>query len=123
MFSKCLCFKVHNVRTGLNLGLRMQRLKKRPKKHIEDSNIQHKSKTRDQKSLSVGAKANTLPFALRLRLCRCSDEGCIHNTPEQAEGATRTETGATPFALVSQAKTPHDVDGLPASTPPGKTHV
>jgi hypothetical protein len=52
-----------------------------------------------------------------------SDECCIHNTPERAEGATRTETGATPFALVSQTKAPHDVSGLPASTPPGEAHV
>ena len=72
---------------------------------------------------SVGAKMNTLPFALRLRLLRCSDEGCIHNTPEQAKDATRTETDATPFALASQMKAPLYVDGLSASTPPGKAHV
>jgi hypothetical protein len=52
-----------------------------------------------------------------------SDEGCIHNTQEQAEGASRTETGVTPFALVSQTKTPHDVYGPPASPLPKKGRV
>ena len=72
---------------------------------------------------NIGAKANTLPFALRLRLLRFSNEGCIHNTPEQAEGATRMETGATPFVLVSWTKAPLGVDGLSTSTPQGKAHV
>jgi hypothetical protein len=72
---------------------------------------------------NVGVKTNTLPFAPRLRLLHCSNEGCIHNRPEQAEGMTWTETGATPFALVSQTKAPLGVDGLSASTPPGKAHM
>jgi hypothetical protein len=71
---------------------------------------------------NVGAKANTLPFALRLSLHH-SDEGCIHDTSEQDKGATRTKTGATPFAPVSQTKAPHDVGGLPASAPSGKAYV
>jgi hypothetical protein len=71
----------------------------------------------------VGAKANTLPFAPLLRILRCSNEGCIHNTPEQAKGTTRMETGAIPFALVSQTKAPLGVDGLSASTPSRKAHM
>jgi hypothetical protein len=72
---------------------------------------------------NVGAKANTPPFALRLRLLHCSDEGYIHNTPEQAKGVTQTKIGVTPFAPVSQTKAPLSINELSASTPPGKAHV
>jgi hypothetical protein len=45
------------------------------------------------------------------------------NTPEQAEGADRTEACATPFALVLQDEGPVDVYGLPVPSPPGEAHV
>jgi hypothetical protein len=41
------------------------------------------------------------------------------NTPAQAEGADRTETCATPFALVLQDEGPADDYGLPASRTTG----
>jgi hypothetical protein len=45
------------------------------------------------------------------------------NTPEQAEGADRTESCATPFALVLQDEGPAEVYVPLMPSPPGEAHL
>jgi hypothetical protein len=73
----------------------------------------------------VGAKANTPPFTQRLRplLSLCRRRLNPQNTPEQAEGADRTEACATPFDLAVQDEGPTDVYEPPAPSPLGEAHV
>jgi hypothetical protein len=52
MFSKCLCFEVHMMRNGLDLGSKDDTPQKKDLKKAQGRSTytQQKSKTRDQKS-------------------------------------------------------------------------
>jgi hypothetical protein len=52
-----------------------------------------------------------------------SGEGCIHNTPEQAEAATRTEIGATPSLWCRRRRPCMMSTALPRPHRQGKAHV
>jgi hypothetical protein len=56
MFSKCLCFEVHMMQSGFDLALRVQHLKKRPERLLEDlqifnTNLRQKTKRAQEKKI------------------------------------------------------------------------
>jgi hypothetical protein len=71
----------------------------------------------------LGRRRTRHPSLFDFVLSSCRRKLHPHNTPEQAEGADRTEACATPFALVLQDEGPADDYGPPAPSSPGEAHV
>jgi hypothetical protein len=71
----------------------------------------------------VGAKANTPPFALRLRLLITQTKATSIEHARTSRGHRPDGVLCDPFTLGLQDEGPTDVYGPPAASPLGEAHV